>query len=81
MIDDKLLTYLDKNYKRLFPIIFHFGCWLNETNATVVADALRKYYFGDLEMSSKNARNLIDVKTHFKFSIMYIKFINTVIVY
>lgn len=54
---------LNNDYKRLFPVIFYYGSWMNdETKIAEVTETLRSFYFDKKDIGSDTAHALVDVR-------------------
>lgn len=61
--NDLLMTQLNENYKRFFPLMFYYRYWLNDKKEIeAVTEAIRKFYFSDAEMNSRNVKNITNVR-------------------
>lgn len=67
--NDLLMTQLNENYKRFFPLMFYYRYWLNDKKEIeAVTEAIRKFYFSDAEMNSRNVKNITNLFTDAYFA-------------
>lgn len=60
-----MATNLETVYKRLFPIIFYYGVWLeDEKKVAAITEALKAFYFKDKAIGPETAHELVDVSIY-----------------
>lgn len=63
--NSELAITLNAVYKRLFPIIFSYGVWLeDEKKVSAITEAMKTYYFKDKPIGPDTAHALVDVGIH-----------------